>query len=150
MQIETIPQENLAQALALVERVFMQFEAPDYLPEGTKTFRTFLHNPDAVSILVFYGAYVEEQLVGVLATRANSHIALFFVEPCFQRQGVGRALFSAARDACLADEMTVNSSPYAVEIYKKLGFHALSQEQLAEGIRYTPMKYVREKRPDVC
>ena len=91
MQIETIPQENLAQALALVERVFMQFEAPDYLPEGTKTFRTFLHNPDAVSILVFYGAYVEEQLVGVLATRANSHIALFFVEPCFQRQGVGRA-----------------------------------------------------------
>ncbi len=32
MQIEIIPQENLAQALALVERVFMQFEAPDYHP----------------------------------------------------------------------------------------------------------------------
>ena len=92
MQIEIIPQENLAQALALVERVFMQFEASDYLPEGILTFRTFLHNPDAVSALVFYGAYIEDQLVGVLATRGSSHIALFFVEPCFQRQGVGRHL----------------------------------------------------------
>lgn len=146
MQIETIAQENLAQALALVERVFMQFEAPDYLPEGTITFRAFLHDPEAVALLVFYGAYVEDQLVGVLATRGNSHIALFFVEPCFQRQGVGRALFQAAREACLLDEMTVNASPYAIEIYKKLGFHALSEEQLKDGIRFTPMKYVRERK----
>ena len=77
----------------------------------------------------------------------NSHIALFFVEPCFQRQGVGRALFLAANDACLLDEMTVNSSPYAIEIYKKLGFHAFSEEQLKDGIRFTPMKYVRERKP---
>jgi GNAT superfamily N-acetyltransferase len=150
MQIEPIAQENLAQALALVERVFMQFEAPDYLPEGTMTFRAFLHDPEAVALLVFYGAYVEDQLVGVLATRGNSHIALFFVEPCFQRQGVGRALFHTAREACLLNEMTVNASPYAIEIYKRLGFHALSDEQLKDGIRFTPMKYVRERKPDVC
>ena len=146
MQIETIAQENLAQALALVERVFTQFDAPDYLPEGTVSFRAFLHDPEALALHVFYGAYVEDQLVGVLATRGNSHIAQFFVEPCFQRQGVGRALFQAANDACLLDEMTVNSSPYAIEIYKKLGFHALSEEQLKDGIRFTPMKYVRERK----
>lgn len=140
MQIELIPQGNLAQALSLVERVFMQFEAPDYAPEGIATFHDFLHDPDAVSLLTFYGAYVEDQLVGVLATRGNSHIALFFVEPCFQRQGVGRALFSAARAACQSDAMTVNSSPYAVDIYCCLGFHALSPEQLTDGIRFTPMK----------
>ncbi len=140
MQIESIAQENLAQALALVERVFMQFEAPDYPPEGVETFRAFIHDPVAVALLSFYGAYVEDQLVGVLATRGNSHIALFFVEPCFQRQGVGRALFSAAEQACHSDTMTVNSSPYAVEIYRRLGFHALSGEQLADGIRFTPMK----------
>lgn len=150
MQIEIIPQENLAQALALVERVFMQFEAPDYQPEGILTFRTFLHDPDAVSTLVFYGAYVEDQLVGVLATRGSSHIALFFVEPCFQRQGVGRALFFAARATCKTDEMTVNSSPYAVEIYQKLGFHALSKEQLRDGIRFTPMRFVAEREAGIC
>ncbi len=150
MQIEIIPQENLAQALALVERVFMQFEAPDYQPEGILTFRTFLHDPDAVSALVFYGAYIEDQLVGVLATRGSSHIALFFVEPCFQRQGVGRALFFAARETCKTDEMTVNSSPYAVEIYQRLGFHALSKEQLRDGIRFTPMRFVAEREASLC
>ena len=41
----------------------------------------------------------------------------------------------------MSDVMTVNSSPFAVEIYQKLGFHALSGEQLADGIRFTPMKY---------
>ncbi len=145
MQIESIPQENLAQALALVERVFMQFEAPDYAPEGIATFRAFIHDPDAVSALSFYGAYVEDALVGVLATRGNSHIALFFVEPCFQRQGVGRALFLAAQESCLSDVMTVNSSPYAVEIYRRLGFHAMSEEQLTDGIRFTPMKCIIQK-----
>ena len=85
MQIEPIPQENLAQALALAERVFMQVEPPDYPPEGMHTFR-----------------------------------------------------------------MTANSSPYAVEIYQKLGFHALSEEQKRDGIRFTPMKYTREREAVLC
>ena len=140
LQIETIPPEYLAQALSLALRVFMLFEAPDYAPEGIQTFQDFLHDEKAISLLTFYGAYVDDDLVGLLATRGNSHIALFFVEPCLQRQGIGRALFTAARDACVSDAMTVHSSPYAVEIYKKLGFHAISHEQTQDGIRFTPMK----------
>ena len=65
MQIETIAQENLAQALALVERVFTQFDAPDYLPEGTVSFRAFLHDPEALALHVFYGAYVEDTWRGL-------------------------------------------------------------------------------------
>jgi GNAT superfamily N-acetyltransferase len=142
MRIKPIAQQDLALALALVERVFMQFEAPDYTAEGIATFRTFIHDPEAVAALTFYGATVEEKLAGVLATRGNSHIALFFVEPCFQRQGIGRALFLAAKAACSTDLMTVNSSPYAVEIYRRLGFVPISSEQMKDGIRFTPMKYV--------
>ena len=44
VQIELIPSEYLAQALTLVLRVFMQFEAPDYTPEGIQTFQNFLQN----------------------------------------------------------------------------------------------------------
>jgi GNAT superfamily N-acetyltransferase len=142
MQIEPIAQQNLAQALTLVVRVFMQFEAPDYASEGIATFRAFIHDPKAVAALTFYGATVEDQLAGVLATRGNSHIALFFVDPCFQRQGIGRALFLTARKACNTDVMTVNSSPYAVEIYRRLGFTPISDEQEKDGIRFTPMKCV--------
>lgn len=150
MQIAPIEQQDLALALALVERVFLQFEAPDYAPEGIATFRAFLHDPEAVAALTFYGATVEEQLVGILATRGSSHIALFFVEPCFQRQGIGRALFLAAKKVCNTDVMTVNSSPYAVEIYRRLGFLPISGEQMKDGIRFTPMKCVFDAESRYC
>lgn len=37
----------------------------------------------------------------------------------------------------------VNSSPYAVPIYHKLGFVDTDTEQLSDGIRYTPMRFER-------
>ncbi len=37
-------------------------------------------------------------------------------------------------------EITVNSSPYAVEVYHKLGFKDTAVEQISDGIRFTPMK----------
>ena len=36
---------------------------------------------------------------------------------------------------------TVNSSPYAVEVYRHLGFVPTDTEQLTNGIRYTPMRF---------
>ena len=42
---------------------------------------------------------------------------------------------------------TVNSSPYAVPIYHKLGFVDTNTEQLASGMRYTPMKFINVCMP---
>ena len=57
-----------------------------------------------------------------------------------------RALFSAVRDFCRTDpavsRITVNSSPYAVEIYRRLGFTATDAERVTDGIRFTPMTYL--------
>lgn len=39
--------------------------------------------------------------------------------------------------------ITVNSSPYAVPVYHKLGFVDMDVEQISDGMRYTPMKYER-------
>ena len=39
-------------------------------------------------------------------------------------------------------ELTLNSSPYAIPFYLKLGFEPTSEEQEIDGIRFTPMKYV--------
>ncbi|WP_345788259.1 GNAT family N-acetyltransferase [Desulfitobacterium hafniense] len=41
------------------------------------------------------------------------------------------------------DKITVNSSAYAVEVYKKLGFVSNSAEQIAEGMRFTLMIYIK-------
>ena len=37
--------------------------------------------------------------------------------------------------------ITVNSSPYAVEVYRHLGFTPTGGEQNIDGLRFTPMKY---------
>ena len=145
IEVRSLQQVDLPQALALVERVFMAFEAPDYSDEGVETFRTFIRDAAAVSSLTFYGALEHGVFLGVLATRVNSHIALFFVDAAQQGRGVGRALFEAAKSACRSDRMTVNSSPYAVEIYRHLGFSPILSEQVRDGIRYTPMQFIFQK-----
>ena len=144
MIVRVLPKEDLQNALSLTLRVFLQFEAPDYVPQGIETFRSFLKNEKELSALRIYGAYEESALVGILATRGEdgSHIALFFVDALWQGRGVGRALFEAARGHCSSDRMTVHSSPYARPIYEHLGFSALSDEQLSDGIRYIPMRCV--------
>ncbi len=128
--------EQTQQALELVWRVFLEFEAPDYSPEGVREFYQSIHDETYLSKLKFYGAFLGEELVGVIATRSGgTHIALFFVDGDHQRQGVGKTLFETVRRG----GMTVNSSPYAVPVYKKLGFHETAPEQSVNGLRFTPM-----------
>lgn len=59
----------------------------------------------------------------------------------YQRQGIGRKLWDFLRENSPSNIITVNSSPYAVPIYHKLGFVDTDTEQLSDGMRYTPMKY---------
>ncbi len=54
-------------------------------------------------------------------------------------------LFETMRADDDGDVFTVNSSPYAVEIYRRLGFAPTDHEQITNGIRYTPMKYTGSK-----
>lgn len=142
LEIRAVLADELPLALALVRRVFLEYEAPDYSRRGVDTFLSFLLDRERVAELKLFGAFEKGQIVGVLAMRGASHISLFFVESAMQGKGVGRALFSAARESCPCDLMTVNSSPYAVEIYKRLGFAPLSEEQEKDGIRFTPMKCI--------
>ena len=145
MIIEKINIENREQAMALVLSVFMQYEAPEYSEQGINTFKDFINNKEIISGLQIYGAFKEKEIVGVIATRNNgNHIALFFVQGKYQGQGIGRELFETIVKESHGKIITVNSSPYAVDFYKKLGFKPNSEEQLSDGIRYTPMTYIKK------
>ncbi|MBQ7504724.1 MAG: GNAT family N-acetyltransferase [Ruminococcus sp.] len=129
-------------ALVLVNRVFMEYEAPDYTEEGVGEFNKTMRDEEYLSKLCMYGAFAHEKLIGVIATRSEgTHIALFFVEGGFQGKGVGRSLFQTVLADCESNRITVNSSPYAVPIYKKLGFTETDTEQTVNGLRFTPMEY---------
>ena len=94
MEIRRIQGGELPAAMDLCWRVFLKFEAPDYAPEGVEAFRAYLSDIEQVNHLTLFGAWEGQELLGVLAAE-GSHIALFFVDPAFHRQGIGRLLFQA-------------------------------------------------------
>lgn len=133
--------ENTDAALSLVWEVFLEYEAPEYSENGVNEFRKSINDEAYWQQLSFYGAYLDDTLVEVIATRnGGAHIALFFVYGKYHNQGIGRKLFETAKSNCTFAKMTVNSSPYAVEIFEKLGFCRVSAEQVVNGIRFTPME----------
>ena len=144
-EIRPLREAEIPAASALVRRVFAEFEAPDYAQEGIDVFHRFIA-PEALTeqfrtgALKLWGAFRQDTLAGVAA------VSLLFVDASCHRQGIARALFNAVRDFCGTDpavsRITVNSSPYAVEIYRKLGFTATDAERVTDGIRFTPMTYL--------
>ena len=144
MEIKKIDQAQMDNAIDLIWTTFLQFEAPDYSDEGIQSFKNFIENKEIINTLEFWGAYDNQKLKGVIATNENrKHICCFFVEAQYQRQGIGRKLWEYLLENSQKEVITVNSSPYAVPVYHKLGFVDTNTEQLSDGMRYTPMKYQR-------
>jgi RimJ/RimL family protein N-acetyltransferase len=86
----------------------------------------------------------ETQLLGVIFLPRPSLVQLFFVAPGHLRNGIGRKLWSAVRvelEQHHPEVKTVelNSSPYAVSVYKALGFFPISKPYRRNGAVATRM-----------
>ena len=139
--IRELERGELDDTLCLVWKVFQEYEAPDYTKDGVEEFYKSIHDEAYLSRLCLYGAFLQEELVGVIATRSGgTHIALFFVDGNYHRQGIGKQLFQNVWARCAFGKMTVNASPYAVPVYHRLGFHDTDAEQVVNGLRFTPME----------
>lgn len=150
METQRITNSNLEEVRKLVTDVFMEFEAPGYSDAGIKTFfDTTLNDQEYMHQLDIWGAYINKKLVGMIATRnKGSHIALFFVDGVYHRQGIGRKLIETVLKNS-SNELTVNSSPYAKVIYQHLGFKETDIEQVVTGIRFIPMVYRKDVRTEI-
>lgn len=150
MQICKIGPDKLHEALELVWEVFEKYGMPDYEEMGVQTFRHFIRYHNMVEKIEqgemsFWGTYLNNYLVGVMALRKGQHISLLFVRDKFHHLGIARNLVRMAVNQIELEEpeiraVTVNSSPYAVGFYEKMGFQALGPEQTANGIRFTSMR----------
>lgn len=112
---------------------------------GHKNFNYLIavHQPDADS---------EKLISGVLVIKNKSHLFHFFIRPEWQRKGIGSMLWLTylqsvtafnskfAPDSSL-DSITVNSSDFSLEFYKKLGFQQSAERQVKKGVCFTPMIY---------
>lgn len=152
-EIRKIHSDEVRAALALAWEVFLQFEAPDYGPEGVETFKRDIVENDIFfakcqqGVCPIYAAFDGEKMIGIMGMRANrTHINLAFTKKEYQRQGVATALFRYLLADVLQEdpalrEITLNASPYGKPFYLHLGFVPLSEEQEAHGMRFTPMVY---------
>lgn len=92
--------------------------------------------------LVFYAALHNNKITGILAVDDKlNHICLFFVDKDFQNTGIGTALFKKFLNESTPKVVTVNSSPFAIKVYEKLGFTATGIRQVSDGIVYISMRY---------
>lgn len=139
-----INQNNLVEALDLVKETF-DTSANHYGPEGVDSFYHFIDETNVKKSLstgdmVLYGAYTNHSLVGVLGIRQSTHICLLFVDKNYHRQGIARDLFNNWKKTLKQPaSITVNSSPYAIPVYKKLGFSPIKPAQTIDGITFVPM-----------
>ena len=144
MEIKKIDVFQISNAINLIWKTFLQFEAPEYSVEGVQSFKNFIEDKEIIQTLEFWGAYEYNELKGVIATNENrKHICCFFVYAQYHKQGIGRKLWECLLENSSSEIITVNSSPYAVPVYRKLGFVDTDIEQLSDGMKYTPMKFER-------
>ena len=121
---------------ALVQAVFAEFIAPDWEAHAQAVFAIESSAERFTELLVdpAFAAVAEdgESLVGFILLPTPSLLAFFFVEGRLHKQGVGKALWQAARshiELAFPGTKTVelNSSPSGFAAYKALGFYPISE-----------------------
>jgi predicted GNAT family N-acyltransferase len=132
----------------LVSRVFNDFVAPLYDQEGVQEFFKYVEptllwqrSQENHFVLV---ATIRDKVVGMIEIRDYNHVSLLFVDRQFQQRDISKELLRRALETCLQHEpklaeVSVNSSPNAVQVYERLGFYQKKPEQIKNGIRFVPM-----------
>lgn len=111
-------------------------ENPEYLENARK------------GLCPIYGAFDGDTIVALMGMRSSkTHVNLVFTKKEYHRKGIARAIFhyllnDILRENPALDALTLNSSPYGLPFCLALGFLPLSEEQVINGIRFTPMKYI--------
>lgn len=155
MEIQMLRRQELLPALHLVWEVFAEDIADTYTPEGVAEFQKFIKYENMLpqmldGRIVFFGAFEEGSLQGVLAARREGHICLFYVRKSCQGKGMGRKLFTETVNFFSRmpgiSRLTVNAAPGAADKYEHMGMRRLDAEQERNGIRYVPMEMALYKQ----
>lgn len=135
---------------ALLHSLAVEFIVHDARPEQAST---FLRENDREGIarklaqgFVYHVADIDGTIAGFIGMRERQHLFHLFVGRAWQRRGVARALWQAARADALAagaaPPFTVNASNYAVASYQRLGFVRTAPTMEKNGIRFNPMQWL--------
>lgn len=147
MAITILDENNLSLGLNLILNSFMEFESSNLSQEGIDEFQKFISESSLKQKLEkkeleLFCYCINSEVIGILGLKNNSHISLLFVKKSFTKQGIGTKLIEFAKCKCQESrikKLTVNSSVYGKEFYKKLGFKQQNNEICFNGLKFTPM-----------
>lgn len=135
--------------LYLVKTCFDEFVSVDCNEDGIRFFYQFLIPEEFIKrnqseTFTLVAKTDDGDIIGVIEVKFTGHICLLFVRKQHQGKGIGHRLFISAKEICLENtndkmKMSVNSSIYAIDIYKKYGFSAVENVKNINGISFLEM-----------
>ena len=150
IEIKQLLNNEKDKAVLFAKKVYIECKDESYSEQGIETFCNFVDNKEITKSFKVYGAFEDNVLKGVIATdKRKRHINLFFVDKSSQAKGIGKKLMSIIIDHNENSFITVNSSRYAVPIYKNLGFIKTEEEKEQDGLKFTPMKLILKDKAEV-
>ena len=123
---------------------FSQSVAETLSEEGVSTFSriaersAFLDRMKGDSLILV--AEGEGGIYGMIELKEGRHVAMLFVAPDRQKQGVGKMLLLAALVYAKVNTVTVRASLSSVPAYKKYGFECAGDTGESAGLIYQPMR----------
>lgn len=144
MSIREMTRDDLPQVSRVCMEAFMASVASTLPAQGIETFRGIAsvesfgrRMQDDTTLLVFADG---PSVKGVVELKAGRHVAMLFVDPPHQGQGIGRRLVEAAISHARSERITVNASLPSVPAYTKYGFRCCSAVGESGGLVYQPME----------
>lgn len=146
MIIRKMTPKDLHTVSAVCLRSFKHNVAETLSPKGVRTFagvttpESFADRMQKDNLM--FVAEDGGQPVGVIELKEGRHIAMFFIEPAYQKQGIGRQLLREAFDHARQREVTVNASLTSVTAYQTFGFELNGDVSESGGLVYQPMRVI--------
>lgn len=147
MEIREATREDCAMISRLITTLSRETIARDFTPAARESLLNTM-TKEAIERYFEAGhdyhiALSGGQLLGVVATRDDSHLFHLFVEASYQGQGLARQLWELALARCQSrsgtERFTVNASLDSVEIYRRFGFVGSELAVGERGVSYVPM-----------
>ena len=144
MQIRPLTHDDLPHASALCLDAFTQAVAPTLPAQGVATFarvaaaEAFAERMQGDNLILV--GVMDGAMVGLVELKQGSHVAMLFIAPRWQRQGIGARLMNAALEHARAEVVTVRASLPSVPAYQHYGFTLAGEVNAFAGMVYQPME----------
>ncbi len=137
------------EAIHLIWKTFVQYDAKDYPKAGIDSFAEFitdetLHRMFLIGAYEMFLVFINETIIGVITLRDQTHISLLFVDGFYQQRGLGSMMIDYVKKyvqyAYQSTHLTVNAAPYAIKFYEHRGFVHTKEPFVQKGVLVAPMR----------